>query len=65
MEELLAPTSEQSAIAVLLIAGGPSLQLAPSDPVLKQYYQSAATAREATIQQLGRTLPAGVRLANY
>ncbi len=37
----------------------------PQDPVLNQYLASARAARSATLQQLGNTLPAGVRLASY
>jgi hypothetical protein len=41
------------------------LQTTPADPLLNQYYQSAFGAREATIQQLGQTLPAGARITHY
>lgn len=37
----------------------------PDDPILNQYLLSARSAREVTLQQLGGTLPAGVRLASY
>lgn len=37
------------------------MEIAPGDPVINQYYQSAVGAREATLQQLGQTLPAGVQ----
>jgi hypothetical protein len=52
LDEVLATTREK-------------LEAAPADPVLNQYYQSAFGAREATIQQLGQTLPAGVRISHY
>jgi len=52
LDEVLATTHEK-------------LQAAPADPVLNQYYQSASGAREATIQQLGQTLPAGARITHY
>jgi hypothetical protein len=38
---------------------------APQDPVLSQYYEATYQARETTIRQLGRALPAGVRLTGY
>jgi hypothetical protein len=41
------------------------LQATPGDPVLTQYYQSAYGAREATLQQLGQTLPATVQISHY
>jgi hypothetical protein len=38
---------------------------APLDPVLNQYYNTTYDARETTLRQLGRTLPAGTRLSGY
>ena len=38
---------------------------APHDPVVNQYYLSTLGAREATLRQIGRTLPAGVRLTGF
>lgn len=40
-------------------------EAAPQDRVLKHYYQSAAAARELTIQQLGSALPIGRSLERY
>jgi hypothetical protein len=37
----------------------------PHDPVINQYYMSTLAAREATLRQLGGTLPAGVRLTRF
>jgi hypothetical protein len=38
---------------------------APHDPVVNQYYLSTLGAREATLRQLGTTLPAGARLTGF
>jgi hypothetical protein len=53
------------ALDQMLATARERLRAAPADPVLNQYYQSAAGAREATIQQLGQTLPAGVKIGHY
>ncbi|HEU4565709.1 MAG TPA: hypothetical protein VFS05_13705 [Gemmatimonadaceae bacterium] len=37
----------------------------PHDPLINQAYLSTLAAREATIRQLGGTLPAGVRLTRF
>jgi hypothetical protein len=42
-----------------------ALRDAPRDPVLNDYFLSAAAAREATIQQLGNSLPAGSTLSSF
>jgi hypothetical protein len=42
-----------------------AVNASPDDPILNQYLLSARSAREVTLQQLGGTLPAGVRLASY
>lgn len=42
-----------------------ALYEAPADPVLNQYYLSALGAREATIRQMGRALPVGLRLSRF
>ena len=54
-----------AALDEMLATTQAKLQSVPGDPVLNQYYQSAVGAREATLQQLGRTLPASARLAHY
>lgn len=38
---------------------------APADPVVNQYLIAARAAREATLQQLNGSLPAGMSLASY
>jgi hypothetical protein len=42
-----------------------ALRTAPQDPVINQYYQATVGAREATLRQLGTTLPAGARLNRF
>jgi hypothetical protein len=42
-----------------------AVQDSPDDPVLNQYLLSTRSARAVTLQQLGNTLPSGVRLASY
>jgi hypothetical protein len=42
-----------------------ALREAPQDPVINQYYQATVGAREATLRQLGTTLPAGARLNRF
>lgn len=42
-----------------------ALRDAPGDPLLNQYYLSAAAAREATLQQLDRSLPAGAKMVRF
>ena len=42
-----------------------ALYEAPADPVINQYYLATLGAREATIRQIGRTLPAGSQVIPY
>ena len=42
-----------------------AVRTSPDDPVLNQYLLSTRSARAVTLQQLGKTLPNGVRLASY
>jgi hypothetical protein len=42
-----------------------ALKEAPQDPVINQYYRATVGAREATLRQLGTTLPAGARLNRF
>ena len=42
-----------------------ALNEAPQDPVINQYYLATVGAREATLRQLGTTLPAGARLNRF
>ena len=45
--------------------GGNSAQDAPQDPVLNHYFLAAYTAREATLQQLGGSLPVDRTIETY
>lgn len=42
-----------------------ALKEAPQDPVINQYYLATVGAREATLRQLGTTLPASARLNRF
>ena len=42
-----------------------ALKEAPQDPVINQYYRATVGVREATLRQLGTTLPAGAQLNRY
>ena len=42
-----------------------ALKDAPQDPLLNQYFLSATAAREATLQQLGNSLPVGSTMASF
>lgn len=42
-----------------------ALHEAPHDPVINQYYLATVGAREATLRQLGTTLPAGMKLNRF
>jgi len=42
-----------------------ALSEAPQDPVLNQYYLTASDVRESTLRQLGRALPASIKLNAY
>ena len=42
-----------------------ALQEAPQDPVINQYYLATVGAREATLRQLGTTLPPGAKLNRF
>lgn len=44
---------------------GRALHEAPHDPVINQYYMATVGAREATLRQLGTTLPAGMKLNRF
>ncbi len=46
-----------SALEQMMTASRAGLYEAPQDPVLNQYYLAAYTAREATLRQLGASLP--------
>ena len=42
-----------------------ALKEAPQDPVIRQYYRATVGVREATLRQLGTTLPAGAKLNRF
>ena len=42
-----------------------AMKEAPQDPVINQYYLATVGAREATLRQLGTTLPAGAKLNRF
>jgi hypothetical protein len=42
-----------------------ALKDAPRDPLLNEYFLSAAAAREATLQQLGHSLPVGATMERF
>jgi hypothetical protein len=42
-----------------------ALKDAPHDPVINQYYRATVGVREATLRQLGTTLPAGAKLNRF
>lgn len=42
-----------------------ALKEAPQDPIINQYYRATVGVREATLRQLGTTLPAGARLNRF
>jgi hypothetical protein len=42
-----------------------ALHESPQDPVINQYYLATVGAREATLRQLGTTLPAGAKLNRF
>ena len=42
-----------------------ALYEAPADPVINQYYLATLGAREATMRQIGRALPAGTQVTPY
>lgn len=42
-----------------------ALKDAPQDPLLNQYFLAASAAREATLQQLGNSLPVGTTMERF
>ncbi len=54
-----------AALDQMMAASRAALTDAPQDPVLNQYYLAAFSAREATLQQLGTSLPVGKTLERY
>ncbi|WP_411279841.1 hypothetical protein [Gemmatimonas sp.] len=54
-----------AALDQMMAASRAALGDAPQDPVLNQYYLAAFSAREATLQQLGTSLPVGKTIERY
>jgi len=54
-----------AALDVMAGAARDGVNELPHDPIMNQYYMSTLAAREATLRQLGGTLPAGVRLTRF
>ncbi len=54
-----------AALDQMMAASRAALRDAPQDPVLNHYFLAASTAREATLQQLGGTLPVDKTLEGY
>jgi hypothetical protein len=54
-----------AALDQMMAASRAALTDAPQDPVLNQYYLAAFSAREATLQQLGTSLPVGKTIERY
>jgi len=54
-----------AALDEVMAATRTALYQAPQDPVLNQYYLGTLTAREATLSQLRRAMPAARKLKEY
>jgi len=54
-----------AALDQMMAASRAALRDAPQDPVLNHYYLAAYTAREATLQALGGTLPVDKVIERY
>jgi hypothetical protein len=54
-----------AALDQMMAASRAALREAPQDPLLNHYYLAAYTAREATLQQLGGTLPVDKVIERY
>ena len=54
-----------TALDEIAAAARSALYRAPQDPMLNQYYLTTLGAREATLRQIGATLPATRRLERY
>jgi hypothetical protein len=54
-----------AALDQMMAASRAALTEVPQDPVLRQYYLAAFSAREATLQQLGTSLPVGTSIERY
>lgn len=54
-----------AALDEMASASRKALYAAPHDPVINQYYLAAQGAREATVKQLGTSLPSGMKLVKW
>ena len=54
-----------TALDEIAAAARAALYRAPQDPMLNQYYLTTLGAREATLRQIGATMPATSRLGRY
>jgi hypothetical protein len=54
-----------AALDEMASASRKALYAAPHDPVINQYYLAAQGAREATVRQLGTSLPSGMKLVKW
>lgn len=54
-----------AALDNVMAASREALYEAPHDPVINRYYLATVGAREATLQQLNTSLPAGARLTRF
>ena len=71
-EQIAAPSSDiemyrarLAALDGMVSVSRAALYEAPADPVINQYYLATLGAREATMRQIGRTLPAGTQVTPY
>jgi hypothetical protein len=71
-EQIGAPSSDAemyrarlAALDGMVSVSRAALYEAPADPVINQYYLATLGAREATMRQIGRTLPAGTQVTPY
>ncbi len=71
-EQINAPSSDiemyrarLAALDGMVSVSRAALYEAPADPVINQYYLATLGAREATMRQIGRTLPAGTQVTPY
>lgn len=54
-----------AALDEMTVSAMKALRDAPDDPMLNQYYLSAVSAREATIQRLSQSLPPDARMVRF
>jgi hypothetical protein len=71
-EQIGAPSSDSemyrarlAALDGMVSVSRAALYEAPADPVINQYYLATLGAREATMRQIGRTVPVGTQVTPY